>query len=132
MFASFDFEFCFLLMGDPNVDFYLFIPEGCGFPTLPSFLIFLDSDHFEFGTFFSPNKSACVPVLIMLLGSAASVGLGDISSLFEQFVPHLGNAASVGLGDISSLFDQFVPHLGNASMALSGYNQSKIIISKSF
>ena len=31
LFALFDFEFCFLLLGDPNVDFDLFIPEGCGF-----------------------------------------------------------------------------------------------------
>ena len=35
LFASFDFEFCFLLLGDPNVDFDLFILKGGGFPTLP-------------------------------------------------------------------------------------------------
>ena len=35
LFALLDFEFCFLLLGDPNVDFDLFIPEGCDFPIIP-------------------------------------------------------------------------------------------------
>ena len=116
LFALLDLEFCFLLLGDPNVDFDLFIPEGCGFPIIPYFLIFMDSDNFEFCTFFSPyrsalpyflifldsddfefdsfsspSKSAFVLALIMFLGTAG-VGLGDTSLLFEQFVAHLGNA----------------------------------------
>ena len=48
LFALLDFEFCFLLLGDPNVDFDLFIPEGCDFPIIPYFLIFIDSDNLNF------------------------------------------------------------------------------------
>ena len=83
LFALLDFEFCFLLLEDPNIDFDSLIPEGCGFPILPYFLIFLDSDNFEFCTFFWGKESAFVLVLIMFLGSAAEVGLGDTSLLFE-------------------------------------------------
>ena len=44
----------------------LFIPEGCGFPTLPYFLICIDSDNFEFDTFSSLYKSALPDFLIFL------------------------------------------------------------------
>ena len=66
LFALLDFEFCFLLLGDPNVDFDLFIPEGCGLPIIPYFLSFIDSDNFEFCTFFSLYRSALPYFLIFL------------------------------------------------------------------
>ena len=44
LFALLDFEFCFLLLGDPNVDFDLFIPEGCG---LSNYTIFPNFHRFR-------------------------------------------------------------------------------------
>ena len=150
LFALLDFEFCFLLLGDLNVDFDLFIPEGCDFPIIPYFLIFIDSDNFEFGTFFSPYGSALPYFLIFLdldnfeFGTFFSshnsalpyflIFLDSDDFEFDSFsspsksafvlalIMFLGTAG-VGLGDTSLLFEQFVAHLGNAKMALSGNNQ---------